>query len=246
MAIDPLNVPKPNEITGQSQESLADYKEREFLRAIAKVETNGNIRRGDNGKAWGKYQMHAIFVRDVNELLGTDYEHADAEHPIIGEQLARDAYRAYYNYLGNRGIDPTPERLAYIWNGGRSAYKYLDEKWYNGMHGSASADTQIAMSDKRNNLQTYLSKVMGEYDKIQGVDIPITPPEQQEQQPILQETLQQVAQAAKIAQKVPELIGMHGGDVNAGVVNEPTKDVPDLIGMHGGDVDAGVVPEPVN
>lgn len=218
MAIDPLNVPKPDEM-GQPKEPSADYKEREFLRAIAKVETNGNIRRGDNGKAWGKYQMHAIFVRDVNELLGTDYEHADAEHPIIGEQLARDAYRAYYNYLSRRGIEPTPERLAYIWNGGRSAYKYLDEDWYNGMHGNASADTQIAMSDKRNNLQTYLSKVMGEYNKIQGVELPITPP-QQEQEPILQETIEQVAQAA---QNVPELIGMHGGDVDAGVVPEPVN-----------------------
>jgi hypothetical protein len=85
---------------------------------------------------------------------------------------------------------------------------------------------------------------MGEYDKIQGVDIPITPPEQEkEPQPILQETIEQVAQAA---QNVPELIGMHGGDVNAGVVNEPTGDVPDLIGMHGGDVNAGVVPEPLD
>ena len=87
------------------------------------------------------------------------------------------------------------------------------------MHGNASADTQIAMSDKRNNLQTYLSKVMGEYDKIQGVELPITPP-QQEQKPILQETIEQVAQAAK---NVPELIGMHGGDVDAGVVPEPVN-----------------------
>jgi len=244
MSTDPLNLnfPKPDEIE-QPKELTSDYKEREFLRAIAKVETNGNIRRGDNGKAWGKYQMHAIFVRDVNELLGTDYEHADAEHPILGEQLARDAYRAYYNYLSNRGIEPTPERLAYIWNGGRSAYKYLDEKWFGNTQGSVDEETRISMGEKRSNLRTYHSKFLNEYNKIQGVAIPITPPQQQEQQPILQETIQQVAQAA---QNIPELIGMHGGDVNAGVVNEPTEDVPDLIGMHGGDVNAGVVPEPLD
>ena len=134
----------------------APYNETNFLRAIAGVETSGgtNIKRGDNGKAWGKYQMHKVFVKDVNLLLGTNYVHADAEHPVKGEQLAKDAYRAYYSYLKNRGIAPTDQRMAYIWNGGRSAHEYTDPDWV-----SERID-QEGVRSKANNLSEYYKKFL--------------------------------------------------------------------------------------
>lgn len=137
-------------------QETSQYNETNFLRAIAGVETSGgtNIKRGDNGKAWGKYQMHKVFVDDVNLLLGTKYVHGDAEHPVKGEQLAKDAYRAYYGYLKKRGIDPTDQRMAYIWNGGRSAHEYTDPDWV------AQRADQEGVSKKAQNLSTYYKKFL--------------------------------------------------------------------------------------
>lgn len=139
-----------------STPETAQYNEVNFLRAIAGVETSGgtNIKRGDNGKAWGKYQMHKVFVEDVNLLLGTNYKHEDTEHPVKGEQIAKDAYRAYYGYLKNRNIEPTDQRMAYIWNGGRSAHEYTDPAWV------SQRANQEGVSKKAQNLGSYYTKFL--------------------------------------------------------------------------------------
>ena len=249
-----MSLPKPSDEQNSFPSGL---NVTQLLNIIGQGESNNNPNsvRGDDGDAFGQWQMHGIFVDDINLLTGSKYDHSDAEDPTIAPQLARDAVGAFSDYLTKQGITPTVKHIAYIWNGGRSGYNYMDPDWVERAIAQAP-EKRIDENDKRYTKQMHRTKAanLTEYwTKFQkNRDSMLQAPQVQtaalapQEQPNLQETLQQVAQAAQTAQDVPELIGMHGGDVNAGVVNEPTEDVPDLIGMHGGDVDTGVVPEPLN
>lgn len=67
---------------------------------------------GDNGKAVGILQIHAIVVKDVNQRYGTRYQWpADCKSPEKSKDIA-------VKYLTMYGKGKTPEQLARIWNGG--------------------------------------------------------------------------------------------------------------------------------
>lgn len=94
-----------------------------YADAIAEIETGG-IREdlrdtavGDNGAALGRYQLHEIFVREANRILGCDYYRPeDRTDPV----KARDMTLSYATWIWN-GLDVddrTHRNVARCHNGG--------------------------------------------------------------------------------------------------------------------------------
>lgn len=101
---------------------------------IALVETWDKNLVGDNGRAIGHFQIHAISVREYNNTYGTSYTHKDMEDREIGKEvcigLLKKGIKMYQKKFGK---DPTTEDLARMWNGGiytgykkQSTEKYWD------------------------------------------------------------------------------------------------------------------------
>lgn len=59
------------------------------LQAIAMIESSNNpMAIGDNGKAYGLYQLHNSVVADFNRKNGTKYRHRDMLNKIIATKVA--------------------------------------------------------------------------------------------------------------------------------------------------------------
>ena len=104
-----------------------------LLYAIEMVESNCNENAvGDNGKAVGAYQQHAVFVCDVNRILKEDlYTLEDRKSAFLARRMAK----IYLTYYGNRyeritGKRASNEVLARIYNGGATGYKKQATKSY--------------------------------------------------------------------------------------------------------------------
>ncbi len=96
-----------------------------LLNAIAKVESNCNDNIvGDNGKAFGRYQIHKIYVADVNRVCFTKYTHKDCFDSYKAKKIVT-LYLTHYGrlYEYNTGKKATNEVLARIHNGGCFGYK---------------------------------------------------------------------------------------------------------------------------
>jgi hypothetical protein len=78
---------------------------------------------GDNGAAYGIYQIHKVMVEDYNRITGSKASHVDAFDPVFSEQLAYAVLRHYAKYIQSTGITPTADHLLYIWNGGGGAWR---------------------------------------------------------------------------------------------------------------------------
>lgn len=129
--------------------SVPSFDDDVFIRALARQEsgTKGHkVKDGDGGRAIGKYQVHRVFVDDVNMLAGTQYTHEDMRNPAKSEAFVRQAVRTYKKMLKSQGVEPTYENVAYIWNGGRQGWKYQDPSYDEGK------------PQKRQNLSRYWSK----------------------------------------------------------------------------------------
>jgi hypothetical protein len=77
---------------------------------------------GDNGKAYGQYQIHKCYVDDVNRVYKTNYTHEDA----FDRKKARimvDLYLKHYCSQKRLGRTPTFEDAARIHNGGPNGHK---------------------------------------------------------------------------------------------------------------------------
>lgn len=97
-----------------------------LLFVIAMVESGGNLTPpdGDNGKAFGMYQIHAGYVQDVNRVYGTTYTHEDMRK----REKAEDVVIKYLAYWGaryeiNTGNQPTAEVYFRLHNGGCHFWK---------------------------------------------------------------------------------------------------------------------------
>ena len=83
------------------------------------VESNNNADEvGDDGKAYGIVQIHAICVEDVNRIYGTDYTHEDA----FQEDCAREIFFLYLSkgikrFRVKYNREPTNADLVRMWNG---------------------------------------------------------------------------------------------------------------------------------
>lgn len=68
----------------------------QILDAIAIVESNNNPNAvGDQGRAIGAYQLHKIYVDDVNRIAKTKYKYQDRYDPIKSRNMVA-LYLMYY------------------------------------------------------------------------------------------------------------------------------------------------------
>lgn len=95
----------------------------DFLDVLTIVESNNDpYAVGDNGRAFGILQIHEIMVRDYNRIYDENYVHEDAFDPRISREIARGIFAHYTKSIE----EPTTKHLAFIWNGGGSAWKRVD------------------------------------------------------------------------------------------------------------------------
>ena len=98
---------------------------RDLYEAISYVESRGiDCSVGDNGKALGRYQLHKIYVDDVNRIANTNYtynDRMDAEKSLAMVKIYLDYYGKRYTRL--TGKTATDEVKARIHNGGPNGYK---------------------------------------------------------------------------------------------------------------------------
>tara|TARA_R110001592_G_scaffold11677_2_gene57251 strand:+ start:2980 stop:3456 length:477 start_codon:yes stop_codon:yes gene_type:complete len=98
---------------------------------------------GDNGAAYGHYQIHKVMVDDYNRITGSKATHTDAFDPVFSEHLAYAVLKHYAKHIASTGVTPTADHLLFIWNGGGGAWKRVE---------SARND------QKQINLNTYRSR----------------------------------------------------------------------------------------
>jgi hypothetical protein len=70
---------------------------------------------GDNGKAYGQYQLWEIYIDDVNRTQKTYYSHQDAFNVYHAEQIVK-LYTTYW--CNRRNLPLTAENLLRFHNGG--------------------------------------------------------------------------------------------------------------------------------
>jgi hypothetical protein len=106
----------------------------DLYEAIAYVESRGiDCAVGDNGKALGRYQLHKIYVDDVNRIAKTNYTYNDR----LDTKKSLSMVKIYLNYYGKRytkitGKPATDEIKARIHNGGPDGFRKLSTiKYWN-------------------------------------------------------------------------------------------------------------------
>lgn len=78
---------------------------------------------GDNGKAFGFYQITSIMVRDYNRISGQSLVHEDCFDPKISKEIAYTVLSHYSKHIKKQGIEPTVKHWLFIWNGGGGAWR---------------------------------------------------------------------------------------------------------------------------
>lgn len=129
-----------------------------LLSVIAEIETGGKPRViGDQGAAYGLYQIHKEVVEDVNRVFHQHYTHEDCFNPSIAKRIAT-MYLQYWGaiYQQKTHQPVTYEVLARIWNGGPQGWKHESTANYwlrakekiEGVDGSALGDKNKQALDK--------------------------------------------------------------------------------------------------
>lgn len=104
----------------------------QLILAIIQVESGNNMMAvGDNGKAYGCMQIHAAYVKDVNRIWGTNFNHNDA----FDKMAAMEMFLIYTRHYADKMEDKlnrtaTFEDLARIHNGGPNGWKKQSTKKY--------------------------------------------------------------------------------------------------------------------
>lgn len=73
---------------------------------------------GDNGKAFGYYQITSIMVKDYNRITGESLTHEDCFDPTISKEIAYAVLQHYSKHIQRQGIEVTVKHWLFIWNGG--------------------------------------------------------------------------------------------------------------------------------
>ena len=81
---------------------------------------------GDNGAAFGLYQIHKVMVDDYNRITGSELIHEDALDPITAEHIAYTILSHYAKHIQSTGVKPTVDHLLFIWNGGGDAWRRVE------------------------------------------------------------------------------------------------------------------------
>jgi hypothetical protein len=91
---------------------------------------------GDEGRAYGVYQIHKIMVDDYNRITGSKVSHSVAFDPNFSFVIAFKVLQHYSEHIRKCGENVTITHLLFIWNGGGGAWKRVhnpkdDEKQNN-------------------------------------------------------------------------------------------------------------------
>jgi len=81
---------------------------------------------GDNGAAYGHYQIHKVMVDDYNRITGSKASHTDVFDPAFGQRVAYAVLKHYAKHIQASGVTPTADHMLFIWNGGGSAWKRVE------------------------------------------------------------------------------------------------------------------------
>ena len=88
-----------------------------LLDAIRQIESSGGkFNVGDNGKAIGPYQLHKIYVDDVNRIYKTRYTYEDRKDEAKSRQMVT-------LYLAHYGKGLSQVQMSRIHNGGPRGHK---------------------------------------------------------------------------------------------------------------------------
>lgn len=116
----------------------------QVIRAVEIVESNGNelaVNKSEN--ALGCMQLRPIFVADYNRITGFKVEHERALYRPMAHHMTKIVWLHYAKQIDNL----TARHLAYIHNGGGSAWRYAD-------------DPNYGNPAKRQKLENYYKKVL--------------------------------------------------------------------------------------
>jgi hypothetical protein len=122
-------------IVDNTDKDEENYTFDDLLDAIEWIESKGDANAvGDNGNAIGAYQIHKIYVRDINRFLGWNrFEYEDR----YSKKLSREMTRQYISWYASRAYDDTRdskffklEVMARIHNGGPKGYMKESTKPY--------------------------------------------------------------------------------------------------------------------
>lgn len=98
----------------------------EFVQLIPKWETPEGSHvtiTGDEGHAYGLYQITDIMVEDYNRITGNQVAHVVAFDPIFSARIAKTVLAHYSRQILEAGYEPNPRHWLYIWNGGGGAWQ---------------------------------------------------------------------------------------------------------------------------
>lgn len=106
---------KPKEVEAK------EYTMDDLLSAIEQVESNGNADAvGDNGQAIGSFQIHKIYVDDVNRIKGNDiFTYKDRWNKHLSREMTKI-------YLTHYGKGKTIEQIAALHVAGPDGWKQLE------------------------------------------------------------------------------------------------------------------------
>ena len=106
-----------------SKETEASVTITDVIYAIEEVESNRNpyaINEQEN--ALGCLQIRPIMIADYNRITGEDLAHDIAYNRSMAYIIASTIFNHYIKSIEN----PNAKHLAFIWNGGGSAWKRVD------------------------------------------------------------------------------------------------------------------------
>ena len=133
---EPNTPPEVNEPNEAYPEHLRSHFEEcvpldKLLWAIKQVESGGDPNAvGDEGAAVGAYQIHKIYVDDLNRIYGEGlFTYEDRWNEIKSWTMVR-RYLLHYATEERLGRKPTLEDMARIHNGGPNGYKKECTKKY--------------------------------------------------------------------------------------------------------------------
>ena len=106
--------------------SNENYLLRDFVSKIPMWEVYPNSSpnvTGDNGKAFGLYQITPVMVKDYNRITGKEVLHEDCFDPKVSKEIAYEVLTHYSKHIERLGVELTVKHWLFIWNGGGGAWK---------------------------------------------------------------------------------------------------------------------------
>ena len=137
-------------LLASSAMALSPSSRENLIDSLVQVESSGRPSViGDNGRAYGILQIHAITVAEANRIAGTRYTHGEMMEPAKSREVARIILGHYDRQIKRvTGREASAKQLAFIWNGGAAAWKRVN---------APMKDT------KQTNLERYWRKVSKHY-----------------------------------------------------------------------------------